>query len=322
MNFAVQIPDFSKVGKRFRFKIDMKDEGFRQMMILMVPGIIGLSVSQINYVVNQNIASQLDTGSITALRYAYRVMLLPLGIFAMSLATTIFPKLNTHVSRNEMDEYKKTFSMGIRTVMFITIPSMVGLLVLSSPIIRLLFKTGKFTEADVKVTAFALAFYSFGLLGQSAVQIITRGFYSIKDTKTPLKIGVLTVAINITLNLIFVKSSSLAVGGIALSHSITTFINMYLLYRSLSKKVNGLRTRETVVSCAKSAVSAAAMGVVVYFVSGFMEARFGIESKTAQLLDVGSAIVIGGTVYFLVAYLLRMSEMQYVVDTLKKKFKK
>lgn len=322
LNFAIQLPDFSRVGGRFRLELKTKNRGYKRMLRLMVPAIIGLSISQVNLVVNQNIASVLDTGSITALRYANRIMLLPLGIFAMGIATTIFPTMTTQIARNEVKEFKDTFALGLNTTLFITIPSAVGMTVLSAPIVRLLFKTGKFTEADVTVTAFALAFYSLGLIGQSAVQIITRAFYAIQDTKGPLKVGMLTVAINIVLNLIFVRFGSLAIGGIALSYSITSIINMVMLYKMLGKKVKRLRTKKTAHLVIKSAMASVAMGVGAVMTSRFIEGRLGVESKLAQLVDVGAAVTVGILLYVVVAYLLRVKEMDFAVSIIKKKFTK
>lgn len=322
MNFAVQVPDFKRVGKRFKFELELQNEGYKKMLRLMGPAIIGLSISQVNLVVNQNIASVLDEGSITALRYANRIMLLPLGIFAMGIATTIFPVLNTQIAKKEYSSFKDTLSLGLRTVMFITIPSTVGMIVLNQPIVRLLFRTGKFTESDVKVTAFALAFYSLAVVGQSAVQIITRGFYAIQDTKTPVKIGALTVIINIILNLIFVRSSKLAIGGIALSYSVTSIINMLLLYKKLSKKLNGLRVSEDIKASIKSTIASFVMGGAAFIISRTIEFKFGIDSKLIQLIDIGISITVAIIIYFVVAYILKMPEMDYALAMIKKKLKR
>lgn len=322
LNFAVQFPDFMRVGKRFKLELNLNHKGYRRMLRLMVPAIIGLSISQINLVVNQNIASVLDEGSITALRYANRIMLLPLGIFAMGIATTIFPTMTTQIARNEIDDFKETFAQGLNTTLFITIPSAIGMIVLNAPVVRLLFKTGKFTEADVLITAFALAFYSIGLIGQSAVQIITRGFYAIQDTKGPLKVGILTVVINIILNLIFVNFGSLAIGGIALSYSITSIINMVMLYKMLGKKIKRLKTKKTAHTIIKASMASTAMGIGAYFTSRFIEGRLGVETKLVQLVDVGAAVTVGIVLYVVVAYLLRMKEMDFVVNMLKRKLKK
>ncbi|KRQ87460.1 putative peptidoglycan biosynthesis protein MurJ [Caloramator mitchellensis] len=320
LNFLVQVPDFLKVGKRFRFELDIKHEGYKRMLALMGPAIIGLSISQLNLVVNQNIASVLGEGSITALRYANRLMLLPLGIFAMGIATTIFPTLNMQIARGEIENFKETFSLGIRVVLFITIPSALGMIALNVPIIRLLFKTGKFGEEDVLITAFALAFYSLAVVGQSAVQITTRGFYSLQDTKTPVKVGAFTVLVNILLNLMFVVFfKRLAIGGIALSYSITSLLNMIMLQRGLAKRLNGLREKEILISGIKATIASLLMAIAAFATSRIVEAKFGVVSKISQLIDVGAAVSVGIVVYILVAALLKMDELKFMVSMMNRK---
>jgi putative peptidoglycan lipid II flippase len=321
-NFLVQYPDFKRVGKRFRFSLDMQNPGFRRMLVLMGPSIIALSISQLNLVVNQSIASLLGDGSITLLRYANRIMILPLGIFAMAIATTLFPIINAQIARKETEPFKDSLSQGFRNVMFVTIPAAVGMTVLNTPIVRLLFRGGEFTEQDVIVTAFILAFYSLGLVGQSGIQILTRGFYAVQDTKTPVKFAAVALVLNVVLNLIFVRMGSFAIGGIALSYSITSIINMIMLYKSLSKRTKGLRTKKTLHSIIKSTLASIVMGGGAFIVSKVIEKNLGIESKLAQLVDVGAAISVGLVLYFVTAYFLRMSEMDYAVDMIKKKLRR
>jgi putative peptidoglycan lipid II flippase len=324
-NFVVQYPDFRRVGGRFKLNLDLENPGFRKMLRLMGPAIIGLSVSQINLVINQNIASLLGPGSITLLRYANRVMILPLGIFAMGIATTMFPLINAYFAKKEIGQFKDTLSQSLRTVMFLTIPAAVGMTVLNVPIVRLLFRTGKFTEQDVIITAFILAFYSLGLVGQSGIQILTRGFYAVQDTKTPVKFAAVALVLNAVLNLIFVSFGSfgsLAIGGIAFSYSITSIINMIMLYKSLSKKMEGLRTKSTIVSITKSTLASIVMGGGAFIVSRVIESKLGTASKFAQLIDVGLAMTVGILLYFGTAYLLKMTEMEYVTNKIKKRIKK
>lgn len=321
MNFGVQVPNFLKVGKMFKFELDTKNESYRRMLRLMGPALLGLAILRINLVVNQNIASLLDQGSITGLRYAQRIMMLPVGIFGASVSTAIFPTLNAHIARKEYDEYKTVISQGLRTLIFITIPATVGLMVLNQPIVRLLFKTGKFTEQDVVVTAFALVFYSIGILGQCVVPVLTRSFYSLQDTKTPVKIGAGIVLFNITLNILFVKFSSLAIGGIALTSSLAAIIQMTILYRTLGKKVKGLKTKEVLGSLTKSLIASCVMGVVVFVSNRVVEGFLGSTTKLTQFINVGVAIGLGVVVYVAVAYMLKMEELHDAIAMIKKKKK-
>lgn len=322
MNFGVMFPSFRKVGKLFKFRLDLDDPLYKKMLLLMGPALIGLSFVQVNLVVNQNIASMLSEGSITTLRYANRIILLPLGIFASSIAVAIFPSLNTFVGQNDMTSYKQVLFKGLKSILFITIPSSIGMIVLNEPIVRLLFKTGKFTEADVKITAYALAFYSLGVVGQSAVQVITRAYYSLQDTMTPVKVGGAMVLMNLILNLLFLKVSNLAIGGIALSYTITSLLNFTILYLILAKKLEGLPTTILVSSTAKSLVSSLAMGVTAYFSAHFVEGIAGNATKLAQLLVTGTGIGVGVLTFGAIAFLLKMEELDFVMNMVKRKIKK
>ncbi|MEF9953317.1 MAG: murein biosynthesis integral membrane protein MurJ [Clostridium sp.] len=324
LNFIVQIPDFRRVGgsKYLKLSIDFKDPGFRRMVALMIPAIIGLSVSQLNIVINQSIASLVGDGFISLVRYANRVMLLPLGIFAMGIATTLFPVMNTQIARNEIGEFKRTFSEGFRTIMYITIPAAVGMIVLSEPVIRLLFKSGSFTEADVQITGGILACYSIGLIGQSGVQIITRGFYAIQDTKTPVKVAFITVLLNAVLCVGFTFYTPLSIAGVSMAYSISSILNMYLLYKGLSKKTKGLRTKEISRSFTKASIASLVMGGAALIVARVVESFVGYEGKTEQLLGVGSAMLVAIPLYFFVTYKMKMSEMDFFLAKVKRKFKK
>ncbi|GFR36236.1 murein biosynthesis integral membrane protein MurJ [Thermobrachium celere] len=322
MNFGVQVPNFIRVGKRFRFQLNIKNESYKKMIKLMGPALFGLAIFRLNLVINQNIASILDTGSITALRYAQRIMMLPVGIFGASVSTAIFPTLNLHIARKEYDEYKMVISQGIRTLIFITIPATVGLMVLNQPIVRLLFKTGKFSEEDVLITAFALTFYAIGIIGNCVSPVITRSFYSLHDTKTPVKVGAFMVLFNITLNLIFVRFSSLAIGGIALTSSLTAILQTLILYKILGKKVGGLRTKEVLISLIKSIISAGIMGIAVYVVSIGFNKIYGNETKLLQFINVFISISVGIVIYCIFGYFFKMEELHDAVNIIKKKRKR
>lgn len=321
LNVLVQTPDFLRVGGKFTLKIDLKNPGYKRMLSLMGPSIIGLAFVRLNLLLNQNIASLLDDGSITALRYAQRIMMLPVGIFSASISTTIFPTMTSLIAKKEYDEFKNTFSLGLRTLTFITVPCSVGLIALNVPIVRLLFKHGAFTEANLQLTAFALAFYCIGIIGQSIVPIIIRGFYSIQDTKTPVKIGFIVTVFNLILNLFFVNFSHLAIGGIAFSTSLTSVLEMILLYKMLGKRIRGLRTRELMTSGAKSTLASIIMGVVAFLSSKGIEELIGYSSKKTQIIGVGVPIVIAVIVYVVAAYILKMPELKTVMDMAKRKVK-
>lgn len=324
MNFLIQVPAFKRVGggKYLKLSIDFKDPGFKKMIALMIPAIIGLSVSQLNIVINQNVATLLGVGYLTLVRYANRVMLLPLGIFAMGIATTLFPVMNSQIARKEYSDFKDTFSEGFRTIMYITIPAAVGMIVLSEPIIRVLFKSGSFTEADVLITGVILAFYGVGLIGQSGVQIITRGFYAIQDTKTPVKVAFITVILNGVLSVALVFLTPLGIAGVSCAYSVSSIVNMYLLYNGLRKKTRGLRTREILQSSLKSSIAAFVMGGAVLIVFRLVESIIGSAGKTEEILSVGAAMAVGIPLYFYITSKFKMSEIDFFAAKIKRKLKR
>ncbi|NLL48233.1 MAG: murein biosynthesis integral membrane protein MurJ, partial [Firmicutes bacterium] len=237
-NFSIQFPSVLKKAKRhYKPVLDFRHPGIRRMVMLMLPAVLGLSISQLNVIVSQNLASTLETGSIVALRLANRLINFPLGIFAMGISTAVFPTLARLTARGETAEFSRTLSFGLRIVFFITIPSAAGMAFLRVPIVRLLFESGEFFAADTLATAFVLLFYVPGLIAQSALQVTTRGFYSLQDTKTPVKIGFVTVVLNFLLSLAFLQWTNLGAGGLAFAYSLSSIFNMVLALGILGRRL-------------------------------------------------------------------------------------
>ncbi len=318
-NFLFQFLFVIKKARYYRFIFDFNHPGVRKILKLIIPSLIGLSVTQINLVINQNIASGLDTGSITALRLANRVMQLPLGIFSVSIATVIFPTITAQITRGEIANFRKTFALGIRNILFITIPCAVGLMTLGLPLIRLLFEHGAFKEKDAIVTANALFFYTLGLPSQASIQILTRGFYADQDTKTPVKISFISVIVNIILNIFFVRFTSLGVRGLALAYSISSFINMMMLLNTLRKRMNGIKGKEIIVSTMKSSVASIVMGGFIVLLDLLFNKYFNIHDGEVQLIQVGIGTIFGSGIFLVMAHILKMKEVKNIMNLLCKR---
>ena len=321
-NFFVQFPFVRAYNKGYQFVMDFSHPGIRKIFKLMVPSLLGLSVTQINLIINQSLASGLAAGSITALRYANRLMQLPLGIFAMGISTAIFPTLARQASRREMDDFRATFSLGLRSVFFITVPAGIGLWVLGEPIVRLLFQGAEFTAADTKATAFALGFYSLGLFAQSGIQVITRVYYSLNDTVTPVLTGLATVVLNVLLNLFFLSQTNLAHGGLALAFSISGIFNFFALVFFLRRMIGAMGGGKIAWSFMKTAIASLGMGLGVIWATGLIQPKVNLSSTLGQLIEVGGGIAVGLLVYFVAAYLMGMEELELVLDLVKKKIKR
>lgn len=313
LNFSTQLPFVLRQNAGYRLLLfDFQHPGFRKMISLMLPTVIGLSVVQVNLLVNQNLASGLAAGSITALRLANRLMQLPLAIFAMAVATAIFPTVTRQVALGEMRAFRETMSLGLRSVFFITLPAGAGLIALAAPIVRLLFERGEFTAFDTQATAYALIFYSLGLAGQSAIQIITRSYYALQDTRTPVIVALFSALLNIVLSIVFLNATNLAHGGLALAYSATSAVNMLALFWLLRVKLHGIDGRRLLISFMKAAAASAVMAVAVWWVAEFLGRRLNLDSLAGRTLQVGAGILVGVVVYVLAVVALRMEEVRTV----------
>lgn len=320
-SFVMQFPSVLKRAKtHYRRTISFQHPGIRKMIKLMIPAVIGLSIAQINMIIGQNLASLLEEGTIVALRLANRLINFPLGVFAMGLSTAIFPTLSSQVARNEMKEFRQTFSFGLRVVFFITLPAAVGLAVLRVPIVRLLFETGEFTTHDTQVTAYALLFYAAGLFAQSGLQIITRVFYSLQDTVTPVKIGLVTVGLNLMFSLMFIYWTNLGVGGLALAFSLTSLIQMLIAILVLRNKLGGIDGRRIFNTTGRAMVASIVMGISAHLGAKIAGTMVDLTTVTGRMIETFSGITAGVIVYIIASFILRMEEPQFIFNLIKDKF--
>jgi putative peptidoglycan lipid II flippase len=229
VQLAFQVPFLLKMGIMPRPQINWSDPAVRRVLILMPPAIFGAAISQITLLVDSLFASFLVSGSISWLYYADRLMEFPLGIIGVGLATVILPSLARQHARGAKEEFSKTLDWGIRCTILIGIPAMVGLFVLAGPLVATLFKSGKFTDHDVLMTQQCLMAYALAVMGIMLAKIFSSAFYATQNIKTPVKISILILGVNVLLNAILI--TKYAHIGLALATSLTSLINAYLLYR-------------------------------------------------------------------------------------------
>jgi len=320
VNFIIQFSVLSKKGFKYKFALNLRHPGVKKMFLLMIPTMVGLAANRVNLIVNQTVASGIDEGSITALRLASRLMWLPLGVFAGSIAVAVFPTMTTQVARKEMDDFKRTFSLGVRSIFLIIIPASVGLAVLSKPIVRLLFERGKFDPAATEVTAYALIFYCIGLFAHSAVWVITRAFYALHDTLRPVLIALTTIIISILLN--FSLKTILAEKGLALAFSITGIYNMVMLLYFLRRKIGQIGVKQMVRSFVLITISSIIMGIITYGVSVLLGSQLDMNKDINQVIQVGVSIIIGFIVFAGTILLCRLEETELIWGMIRRKLKK
>ncbi|HAA89622.1 MAG: Virulence factor MviN [Thermoanaerobacterales bacterium 50_218] len=319
LNFAVQIPPLLRLGLRYRPVLDLRHPGIKQIGVLVFPVLVGLSASQFNLFVSQNLASELPGGLLAALRTAQRLMQVPIGIFAVAIGTAVFPTLTSQAARKEWDQFRRTASLGLRTVNFLTLPATAFLIALGVPLIRLLFEAGRFTPENTQATAVALFYYSFGIVGYSGALVLNRVFYALKDTKTPVIVGVVTVFLNIVLNILLIRV--LGHGGLALAYSVVGIVNMIVLLVVLRWKVGALGGSRILYSGAGAFLSSVFVAVFSYAVVGRVEGILGTASKLSQLVAVGAGVFTGIILYLALAYLLHLEELQLIFDLIQKRLR-
>jgi putative peptidoglycan lipid II flippase len=282
--------------------------GVKKIGLLLLPFIIGSATSQINILVDRILASGLAEGSISALNFAVRVQQLPLGIFAGAAATAAYPFLAEQAAaQNANNDLRNTFSEGLRSLWFIVFPLSVGLMVLSEPIVRLLFERGAFDAVATRMTAIALVYYSMGIFASAASFLLLRVYFALQDTATPVKLGLCAVGLNIVLNLILVRY--LAHGGLALATSIVAIAECLLLAYFLRHRLGRIDGRRIMRSTVKFSVSSIVMGVVVTVAHRYTLLFFDPALLAHRFLQVGVLIALGGLVYIVAAALLRTEEL-------------
>jgi putative peptidoglycan lipid II flippase len=327
LHFGVQVPGLRRVGMRYRLRLNVRDTGAAEVGKLLLPRIVGQAAFQANIVAMTSIASFLPRGSISALDYSYMLMILPHGVFAMSLATVTFPTMAAQYAEGNLDGVRRTLARAVKVLLFLTIPSAVGLFLLRFEIVASLFRFGLFGEESTALVADSLGFFALGLVAYAVVEVLTRGFYALHDTATPVAVSVGTVLLNLGISLALV----VGVGwrsheALALSLAITTTVEMELMWVLLGRKLPGwaLRREGLLASISKSALAAAAMGIVLfgllYLLHALLPGSSTDKMEAIALVVVG--IGVGGLVYLLVAKAVRSEEVEEATDLLLRRIRR
>lgn len=235
---ALQIPYLIRSGFRLYKPVSIFHPGMKEAFTLMVPMMIGSGISQIYLLIDRFFASGLPVGSIAALNYAVKLMLLPQGIIVTALGTAVFPMLSAQAAEKSYADFGRSVGSSLKGMALIALPCGVALAFLREPIIDFLFLRGAFDHRAAVMTSYALLCFSFGLIGQCLNPILTRGFYAMQDTITPVKIGILGILVNLLCSILLIKPMQL--GGLALATSIAATVSTIVLYIALCRKAPGM----------------------------------------------------------------------------------
>jgi putative peptidoglycan lipid II flippase len=311
LQVAVQVPGVIKVGLRYSFTFDRHHPGVIQIGRQMVPRVINAGMLFFSTFVDRGlilllavgITPGLINGRITQYYQAFQLVLLPLGIFGMAISTAAFPTMSENVTRGRMDRVRNIIQDTLRSILFMSIPSSVGLIVLGLPIIQVLLQHGAFNLDDATSTAVPLAFFAVGLTGLASVEILTRSFYALRDSKTPVTVSISQFILKIALSLLLINAAGWGLqwglGGLALSTSIAGLLEAFALLWLLQERIEGLELRNLALFSARVLLASLAMGL------GLLIVRFVLDHilLTTQFQSLG----FGGTLAAIIKLLIELA---------------
>lgn len=308
LHLVVQFPGLRRAGARLIVLPNPRIPGVTEVIALMLPRVLGLAVVQINFLVNLSLASGMVAGSYTALRTAWTLMFFVLGVIAQSVGTAVFPSLSALAAKGDRDGFKDRLAGALRGVLFLAFPASVGLILLGQAGISLLLQYGAWTPESTAATAWALAFFAIGIAGHSLLEVLSRAFYALSDTRTPVLIGVAAMAANIGLSLILIRligePDSLSRGtfaGLALANSSATLLEGAALWWILRRRIGGLNDRYVLAGAGRALAAALGMGVVVWLIVGAL-------ADAGALLTALIGAGVGAAAFFGLAFAFGVEE--------------
>ena len=303
------IPFVRKTGYRYQPILNLRDEYIKMMVYIALPVVAGQSVNQINVLVDRILASGIAVGGISALNYANRLNGFVQGLFVASISSVMYPMISKMAAENNIKGLKASISEAISVINLLVIPATIGAMIFSKEIVTLLFGRGAFTPEAIDMTANALFYYSIGMIAFGLRDILSRAFYALQDTKTPMINAAIAVVINIILNLAL--SRYLGIGGLALATSIATIVGTLLFFVTLRKKIGGFGLKEITISFIKICMASIIMGILAWSTYQILETK--INSNISLILAIG----VGALSYFIFIYFMKIPEVDRTIKTVK-----
>ncbi len=329
LQVGVQIPGLFKVKMRYTFAFDWRNPGVTQIGRQMVPRIINAAMLSFSTSVDRFLLAFLTAvatatvvnGLITEYFQAFSILLLPVSIFGASVSTAAFPTLATYVARERFDRVRSIIMETLRGILFLSIPSCIGLVVLALPVVQVLLEHGRYTLQEAQFTAIPLIFFAVGLPGLAAVEILTRAFYALQDSRTPVIISVAQFILKIALSIILINVAAFGVqwgmGALAFSTSVASALEAVVLFILFHQRIGGLGLRALMSFIGRALAASAAMGVALFVVRTGLDHV--IDTTTTNTLIIGGILRallkllielgVGSLVFLCMARLLRIEEM-------------
>ena len=304
---------------KYSLTLGFGDSNVFEVIRLMGPRLLGVAVVQLNFWVNTWLASRMAAGSVVGIEYGFALMLMAQIAIAQSIATAAMPTFSAQYALGKLDDVRHSLSATIRGVLLLSIPAAVGLIILRKPLVALLYQRGEFDTRSTELVAWALLFYAVGLVGHSVMEILARAFYALHDTKTPVLVGIGAMSLNIVFSIafaaLFEQIGWMPHGGLALANSLATALEMVLLMILMRKRLSGINGKSITRGFWQASLAALGMGIALIW---WMQAQ--IASATWVIALGGMAI--GGIVYLLGVWVLKVPEIRQVASIIRKRLKR
>jgi putative peptidoglycan lipid II flippase len=322
LQLAVQLPLLARLGYRFRPDIHWRDPGVKAILLLMGPAVIAASTTQINVLVNSMFASRLGDGAIFWLAIAFRLMQLPLGLFGVALGTVTLPLLSRLVVAGKTREFRSELARAIRWALLLTLPSMMGLMLLAEPIISVLYQHGKFNADQAAQAAGALRYYAIGLGGYAALKVLVNAFYALDRRKTPMLVSFLAVGLNLLFNWVFTFRLGWGHRGLAFSTGCVATFNFLLLYFLMQTQLKGLESRRLLLLLAKVALASAPLVAVCAASSHWLLADWQHQALLPKIAALLFTVIAGAGLFAASGILLHIEELKELRDAFMRRLKR
>ncbi|HSE39254.1 MAG TPA: murein biosynthesis integral membrane protein MurJ [Acidobacteriota bacterium] len=314
---AVQLPAVYRCGFHYEFRLDWNHPGLRRISRLMLPAAFGLAATQINILIDNQLASYLGNGPVSWLNYAFRLMQLPIGLFGVAIATVHLTSASHQVAANNIQGLKTNLADAIKLAAFLNIPATAGLMFLRYPIVQLLYERGRFTHEYTIYTGDALLCYSIGLFAYSLVKIVTPTFYALGDTKKPVQFSAFVILLKIAINLALIQK--LGFIGLALGTSIASLLNTGLLLNALRKRIGGLGGHEILSTLLRIVLASLLMGAAALYIHDWLAMRIGMDSLQQKSAVLAVTMIAALALLMLLSYLFKVNEAKTILGIITRK---
>lgn len=322
LQMVVQIPPLLYRGFRIRKTFQLAHPVAKRIGKLLLPRALGTAVYQLSVFIDTILASLawiVGSGGVAALYYSNRLVQLPLAVFGVALATAALPRMSKEVAENNIDKLKDTISFSLRFVFMVTVPSSVGLMILASSIVKIIFQGGEFSSYSTAITSNALFYYTFGLSAYAGIKILVSTFYSMGDTRTPVLTAAVSLLINFVLNIILMWP--LKLGGLALATSIAAISNFAILYTVLNKRIGDIGTRKIALGFVKVSVSSAIMACGIFAAKRMLLDTVNVEERLIQAFGLLAVILVSVFTYLIAAYVVKVEGLRELCSLIKSKIR-